>query len=42
MNGLGNQYWTNSAWVSGKTFTLTCTDSNGNAYTSNSFKINYW
>ncbi len=37
-----NNYWTNPAWISGKTFTLRCTDASGNAYTSNSFKLDYY
>jgi hypothetical protein len=37
--GSPNTYWTNSAWITGKTFTLTCTDTSGNAYASNSFKL---
>ena len=41
-NGLGFQYWTDSAWISGKTFKLTCTDLSGNAYESNSFLIKHW
>ncbi len=41
MNALGYGYWTNSAWISGKTFTLKCTDASGNAYASNSFILYY-
>ena len=41
-NVLGYQYWTDPAWISGKTFTLKCTDLNGNAYESNSFLIKHW
>ncbi len=41
-NVYGYEYWTNSAWVSGKTFTLRCTDASGNSFTSNSFKLDYW
>ena len=41
MNTYGNQYWTNSAWISGKTFTLACTDASDNTYASNSFILGY-
>ncbi len=41
MNTYGYQYWTNSAWISGKTFTITCTDASGYAYVSNSFILGY-
>ena len=40
-NDLGNQYWTNPAWMSGKTFTLTCKDAGNNVYASNSFILGY-